>query len=57
MTVITLRASPPPVVDTILLYMEAVAQGQWCRTQTVEQVLGRKPKGFSQWLAENPPKL
>lgn len=54
---LTKAGFPPPVVDTILLYMEAVAQGQWYRTQTVEQVLGRKPKGFSQWLAENPPKL
>jgi uncharacterized protein YbjT (DUF2867 family) len=42
---------------TMSHYFETVADGHWKVTDTVSQLLGRKPRNYAQWLERNLPEI
>jgi uncharacterized protein YbjT (DUF2867 family) len=49
------NGAPGEYASIMRNYFESVAHGRWKVTDTVGQVLGRKPRSYAQWLDQNLP--
>lgn len=51
------NGAPGEYAPVMSHYFESVAEGQWKVTDTVAQLLGRKPTSYTQWLNRNLPDI
>jgi uncharacterized protein YbjT (DUF2867 family) len=51
------NGAPGEYAPVMSHYFESVADGRWKVTETVGQLLGRKPQSYAQWLERNLPDI
>jgi uncharacterized protein YbjT (DUF2867 family) len=51
------NGAPGEYAPVMSHYFESVADGRWKLTDTVSQLLGRRPRSYAQWLERNLPEI
>jgi len=44
---------PPPIAEKVLFYFKTLRDGLWYETSTLQDVLGRKPRTYADWLQQH----